>query len=95
MKFITKIKFKIRYAWERFRVRVLKRPPRFLYLHVPNIIRVSPQLIAQQIVGIQPLSGATTLGYYLRHRHALSRGLMRSVYPISTPETVNWKKEGF
>lgn len=41
----------------------------FKQISVPLLRRIYPQLIASELVSVQPLSGPTGLVHYLRHRY--------------------------
>lgn len=78
-------------------------------ISIPLIRRIQPQLIANDIVNVQPLLGPTGLMYYLRYRYSQNQGTVNEG-PITpnTPgavaavlrrkykkEKVDWAKEGF
>lgn len=66
----------------------------FARISIPLIRRIYPQLIAQNLVGVQPLMGPTGLQYYMRYQHAQNSGGVRR-RPTFVPEKVDWIKEGF
>lgn len=72
------------------------RPPQevatFERISIPLVRRIYPQLIASQIVGVQPLSGPTSLTFYERFRYSGNRG---GCIVKEAIEQVNWKTEGF
>lgn len=49
-------------------------PGGFNKISIPLVRRIYPQLIANNIVSVQPLLGPTGLIYYLRHRYAQAKG---------------------
>jgi hypothetical protein len=59
----------------------------FRRISIPLVRRVYPSLVANNIVGVQPLAGPT-----LRFRYSENRGSRRS---IPENKSVNWKEEGF
>lgn len=68
----------------------------FKRIAIPLMRRVYPQLIANNIVSVQPMTGPTTLDYYLRWRYSTNGNTTvrwRSKHP--GPTNVDWKKEGF
>jgi len=69
----------------------------FRRISIPLVRRIYPRLIADNIVGVQPLTGPTGLVYYLRFQYSQNSGGVRpargSYY--EKPQKVDWKTEGF
>jgi len=80
-----------RVRWERERPLLAVQP--FARISIPLVRRIYPQLIAADLIGVQPLSEPTGLQYYMRWRHAENSGGRRR--PTFVPEKVDWVKEGF
>ena len=83
-----------------------RRSRSFARISIPLVRRIYPQLIAENIVNVQPLMAPTGLVYYLRHQYSQNRGGTRprpeGLRPAAVPkvvphkrEKVNWIKEGF
>jgi len=63
---------------------------------IPNVRRIYPQLISNNIVGIQPMRGPSPLAeIYSNWRHAENTGGRLRYRVIKPLEKINWKKEGF
>lgn len=46
----------------------------FKRISIPLVRRIYPQLIADKLVSVQPLTGPTGLAYYLRFRYSENKG---------------------
>jgi len=55
-----------------------KKPVEFKRITIPLVRRIYPQLIANDIVSVQPMLQPTGLVYYLRHKYSNVKGLMSS-----------------
>jgi hypothetical protein len=79
-----------RVRWER--EHPLAEVGQFARISIPLVRRIYPQLIADRLINVQPLTAPTGLQYYLRWQHAQNSGGRR---PTFVPEKVDWMKEGF
>jgi hypothetical protein len=52
------------------RWRYKKRGTQFERISIPLTRRIYPQLIANNIVSVQPMMGPASLAYYLRHKYS-------------------------
>lgn len=69
----------------------------FTRISIPDIRRIYPQLIANNIVGIQPMRGPSPLvDIYANWIYSENTGGGRCRRRVIKPiEKINWKKEGF
>ena len=58
-------------------------PANFERIQLPTMRRIYPQLIAGNIVGVQPMGDGSLIRFLTRYR------------PPKSSEKVNWKQEGF
>lgn len=65
-------------------------------ISIPLVRRIYPQLIANDLIRVQPLQGPASLVFYLRYRYSSNRGSSNRGSRVSEiKQKVNWLKEGF
>ncbi len=77
-------------------------PGAFDRISIPLVRRIYPQMIASDLVNVQPMQGPTGLIYYLRHQYSQNSGgrrIPRRVYDpvpcVCLPDRPDWRREGF
>lgn len=63
----------------------------FKRISVPLVRRIYPQLIANKIVSVQPLSGPSGLVHYLRHRYSGQQPINDDTWIIKNKKKKIWR----
>ena len=63
----------------------------FKRISIPLVRRIYPQLIANKIVSVQPLTGPTGLAYYLRYRYSSQHPIGDNTWTIKPKKKKIWR----
>lgn len=63
----------------------------FKRLSIPLVRRIYPQLIADKIVSVQPLTGPTGLAYYLRYKYSGQEPINDNTWTIKKKKKKIWR----
>jgi hypothetical protein len=63
----------------------------FKRISIPLVRRIYPQLIANKIVSVQPLTGPTGLVYYLRHKYSSQQPINDNTWTIKPKKKKIWR----
>ena len=66
-------------------------PADFKRISIPLVRRLYPQLIADKIVSVQPLTGPTGLPYYLRYKYSGQEPINDNTWTIKKKKKKVWR----